>query len=131
MAHLEWSDALNLDLPLMDDTHREFVELLAAVDQAADADLLPYWRTLVDDALRSGAIGVSTGLFYETAVAATTSAARSGPVRTLLCRLGEHLRNSLQMHPRHLYVHHFRYERTSTLADHFDIDGHGDKSTDG
>jgi len=35
------------------------------------------------------------------------------------------------MHPRHLYVHHFWYERTCALADHFDIDGHGDKSTDG
>ena len=29
MAALEWSDALALDLPLMDDTHREFVDLLA------------------------------------------------------------------------------------------------------
>ncbi|MDD2175812.1 hemerythrin [Acidovorax sp. D2M1] len=48
MAHLEWSDALNLDLPLMDDTHREFVDLLAAVDQAGDADLLSRWRTLVE-----------------------------------------------------------------------------------
>ena len=44
----EWSDALNLDLPLMDDTHREFVDLLAAVDQASDAELLPRWRTLVE-----------------------------------------------------------------------------------
>jgi len=29
MACLEWSDALSLDLPLMDDTYREFVDLLA------------------------------------------------------------------------------------------------------
>ena len=35
MAHLEWSDALNLDLPLMDDTHREFVDLLARGLRAA------------------------------------------------------------------------------------------------
>lgn len=48
MAHLEWSDALHLDLPLMDDVHREFVDLLAAVDTAADAQLLPAWRALVD-----------------------------------------------------------------------------------
>ena len=41
MAHLEWSDALNLDLPLMDDTHREFVDLLAGVDQATDAKQIP------------------------------------------------------------------------------------------
>ena len=40
MAHLEWSDALNLDLPLMDDTHHEFVELLATVEAAPDTTLL-------------------------------------------------------------------------------------------
>ena len=39
MAALEWSDALALDLPLMDDTHREFVDLLAQVEQAVAADL--------------------------------------------------------------------------------------------
>ena len=50
MAQLEWSEALNLDLPLMDDTHREFVDLLAAVDQADDAGLLPRWRALVEHA---------------------------------------------------------------------------------
>jgi hemerythrin-like metal-binding protein len=48
MAHLEWSDALSLDLPLMDDTHREFVDLLAAVQRAGDAQLLPAWQTLID-----------------------------------------------------------------------------------
>ena len=48
MATLEWSDALNLDLPLMDETHREFVDLLAAVDRAADAQLLSAWQTLVE-----------------------------------------------------------------------------------
>ena len=48
MAQLEWSDALNLDLPLMDDTHREFVDLLAAVDRAEDAQLLSTWNTLVE-----------------------------------------------------------------------------------
>lgn len=48
MAHLEWSDALNLDLPLMDATHREFVDLLATVDRSEDAQLLPTWRKLVD-----------------------------------------------------------------------------------
>ena len=48
MAQLEWSDALNLDLPLMDDTHREFVDLLAAVEQADDTQLLANWRVLVD-----------------------------------------------------------------------------------
>ena len=48
MPVLEWSDALSLDLPLMDDTHREFVDLLAAVDAAGDATLLAAWQALVD-----------------------------------------------------------------------------------
>lgn len=48
MAQLEWSDALALDLPLMDDTHREFVDLLAAVDRADDAQLLSTWHALVE-----------------------------------------------------------------------------------
>jgi len=44
---LAWSDALSLDLPLMDDTHREFVDLLAAVERAPDADLLRAWLRLI------------------------------------------------------------------------------------
>ena len=48
MPPLQWSDALVLDLPAMDDTHREFVELLAVVDTAGDDTLLAHWRTLVD-----------------------------------------------------------------------------------
>ena len=48
MAQLEWSDALNLDLPLMDDTHREFVDLLAVVAQADDSQLQSAWQALVD-----------------------------------------------------------------------------------
>ncbi|WP_426306072.1 hemerythrin domain-containing protein [Acidovorax facilis] len=48
MAQLEWSDALALDLPLMDDTHREFVDLLAAVHRADDAQLLSTWHALVE-----------------------------------------------------------------------------------
>lgn len=44
---LEWSEALQLELPQMDDTHREFVDLLATVQAADDADLLPHWNTLV------------------------------------------------------------------------------------
>ena len=48
MPTLEWSDALALDLPVMDDTHREFVELLAQVEAASDETLLALWRTLVD-----------------------------------------------------------------------------------
>jgi len=48
MPHLQWSDALSLDLPVMDDTHREFVDLLAQVETANDEALLTHWRTLVD-----------------------------------------------------------------------------------
>ena len=48
MSTLQWSDALALDLPLMDDTHREFVDLLAIVVNATDADLLPAWKVLID-----------------------------------------------------------------------------------
>lgn len=47
MAALEWSDGLALDLPLMDDTHHEFVELLEAVECADDARLLGAWKALV------------------------------------------------------------------------------------
>lgn len=47
MAGLEWSDGLALDLPLMDTTHQEFVALLAAVQEADDAALLPAWHALV------------------------------------------------------------------------------------
>lgn len=48
MAALQWSDGLALDLPLMDDTHHEFVELLQAVDGADDANLLAAWQALVE-----------------------------------------------------------------------------------
>jgi len=48
MPQLEWSDALALDLPVMDDTHREFVELLAQVQAAEDAALLARWTALID-----------------------------------------------------------------------------------
>jgi len=48
MSPLQWSDALALDLPVMDETHREFVDLLASVESASDETLLAHWRTLVD-----------------------------------------------------------------------------------
>ncbi len=48
MPQLEWSDALALDLPLMDDTHREFVDLLAVVQDATDDTLLAHWTELID-----------------------------------------------------------------------------------
>ena len=48
MSELQWSDALSLDLPAMDDTHREFVDLLALVAKASDDELMPAWRELID-----------------------------------------------------------------------------------
>ena len=48
MSTLEWSDALSLDLAAMDDTHREFVDLLAAVEAAPDEQLAAAWRALID-----------------------------------------------------------------------------------
>jgi hemerythrin-like metal-binding protein len=47
MTVLEWSDALVLQLPAMDEIHEEFVERLAAVEQAPDDALLAAWRALV------------------------------------------------------------------------------------
>jgi hemerythrin-like metal-binding protein len=47
MSTLQWSDSLALDLPFMDDTHREFVDLLAKVVNATDAELLPHWEVLI------------------------------------------------------------------------------------
>jgi len=48
------------------------VGTMDALDRTATESERARMRELVDAALRSGAIGVSTGLFYETAVAATT-----------------------------------------------------------
>lgn len=48
MPLLEWSAALSLDLPLMDDTHHEFVALVNQIDQASDAALPALWQTLVE-----------------------------------------------------------------------------------
>lgn len=47
MPKLEWSDTFALDVPVMDDTHQEFVDLLAAVVSASDDTLLPRWDDLV------------------------------------------------------------------------------------
>jgi len=48
MATLQWSETLALDLPEMDQTHHEFVDLLAQVVNATDPNLLPLWSKLVD-----------------------------------------------------------------------------------
>ncbi|WP_353233383.1 hemerythrin domain-containing protein [Diaphorobacter ruginosibacter] len=48
MTALQWSDEMALDLPLMDSTHKEFIELLQAVEAADDASLLTVWKELVE-----------------------------------------------------------------------------------
>jgi len=48
MPTLEWSGALALELPQMDHTHEEFVDLLAIVQQAGDDTLAGAWRALID-----------------------------------------------------------------------------------
>ena len=48
MTELRWSDAMSLDLPAMDETHREFVALLGVVSDATDADLVAAWEELID-----------------------------------------------------------------------------------
>ncbi len=47
MSTLQWSDSLALGVPFMDDTHHEFVDLLAIVVNASDHDLMPAWQTLI------------------------------------------------------------------------------------
>ncbi len=44
---LEWSDDLALDLDFMDDTHREFVDLLAATESADDSQVLACFEELI------------------------------------------------------------------------------------
>ena len=48
MAQLEWSEELSLDFPIMDDTHHEFVQLLAEVQNASDDTLLMHWANLIE-----------------------------------------------------------------------------------
>jgi hemerythrin-like metal-binding protein len=47
MLTLQWTDSLMLDLPQMDNTHKEFVALLDQVVNASDAALLPLWQDLI------------------------------------------------------------------------------------
>ena len=45
---LQWDESLSLDLPMMDQTHQEFVALLADVVRSPDATLLTRWALLID-----------------------------------------------------------------------------------
>jgi len=44
---LEWSDDFVLNVPQMDSTHQEFVELLKTVEDASDGAVLAAWQDLV------------------------------------------------------------------------------------
>jgi hemerythrin-like metal-binding protein len=44
---LQWNEALALDMPFMDDTHREFVDLLSKVVLAPADDVLRAWTALI------------------------------------------------------------------------------------
>lgn len=48
MSTLQWSESLALGLEFMDVTHQEFVQLLAEVVEASDAQLPTAWNTLID-----------------------------------------------------------------------------------
>ncbi|MGV0958495.1 MAG: hemerythrin domain-containing protein [Limnohabitans sp.] len=52
MTRLQWSDALSLDMPAMDDGHRQLVELLDLAHEARDALLVGHWRMLITHAAR-------------------------------------------------------------------------------
>jgi len=47
MPSLPWSEGLALGLPFMDDTHKEFVDLLARAEASDDAGLPASWDELV------------------------------------------------------------------------------------
>ncbi len=48
MSRIEWSDALSLDLPIMDDTRRKLVTLLALAQDSDDATLVDTWGRLIE-----------------------------------------------------------------------------------
>ena len=45
---MQWTPTLALDMPMMDDTHEEFIALLAAAVEAPDETLLSRWAELID-----------------------------------------------------------------------------------
>lgn len=48
MPTLNWSDDMALNLPQIDDDHQAIVQLLAAVEAANNAALIPAWQRLVE-----------------------------------------------------------------------------------
>lgn len=81
------------------------VQTMADVEKAASANEIDEMRKLADEALAAGAIGVSTGLYYEPACAAPTEEvievcrplkARQGLYVTHMRDEGEHILDSLE-----------------------------------
>jgi hemerythrin-like metal-binding protein len=48
MALLEWSPSYELDVALMDETHREFADLVNQVGEASDAELVARFDNLIE-----------------------------------------------------------------------------------
>lgn len=48
MAALEWNETLASGMSAMDETHQEFVDLLAQVEAASDAALPQAWQALIE-----------------------------------------------------------------------------------
>jgi hemerythrin-like metal-binding protein len=48
MALLEWSPSYELDVALMDETHREFADLVNRVGEASDTELVACFDTLIE-----------------------------------------------------------------------------------
>jgi len=48
MPTLNWSDDMALDVPLMDDDHKDIIALLAAAEAANNTALIPAWQRLVE-----------------------------------------------------------------------------------
>lgn len=89
MPSLPWSEALELGLAFMDDTHREFVELLACAETASDADLPALWQVLIDHTAEHfgredawmQATGFSTGNCHSTQHRVVLQVLREGAAR--------------------------------------------------
>ena len=47
-ATVLWSDALSLDLDFMDETHREFIDLLAAIEVADDERVVACFAAMIE-----------------------------------------------------------------------------------
>lgn len=89
MATLQWGKELELEVPEMDQTHREFVDLLAEVESAQDAQLLTLWNGLIEHTNEHfaqedrwmAATGFTTGNCHSTQHKVVLDIMREGRVR--------------------------------------------------